>query len=76
MELVQRRALKAVHNTEEGCLDDLLRLQNGVSFHKMHIIYLVEIFKTLNGLNPSFMSRIFPSKDVSLTHTIDLAQRL
>ena len=65
IERVQKRSLTALYKTNKGFIDDLLQIHNGISFHKMNIFsQLIEIYKTVNGLNPSFSREIFFNKPV------------
>ena len=45
--------------------ETLLELDNEVPIHQRNLQYLmIEIYKTNNNLNPSFMSEIFEARDV------------
>ena len=54
---VHRRALSVIYQSFNSILLDLLSLSKGVTLHISYIQKLLqEILKSVNGLNPSFMS--------------------
>ena len=60
---IHKRGLKAIYREEELSFDQLLTIDNGITVHTKNLItLLVEVFKTLAGLNPSFMANIFIPK--------------
>ena len=60
---IQRRALSVVYQNFSLNLQELLTLPGGVTFHIIFIRKLQhEIFKSLNGLGPSFISELFIPK--------------
>ena len=62
---VQKRSLRIVYNSYSLDLCELLEKEASDSFHIMHLKFLlVEIFKTLNDLNPSFMKKLFVRKEM------------
>jgi len=62
IEKIHHRALSAVFNTSLS-FSELLALEGGVSLHIYFIKnILVEIFKSLHGLNPTFLSELFIPK--------------
>lgn len=63
IENTQKRALRAVLNQYDQPLDKLLTLINSSPIHTRNLQQLmVEIYKTLNLLNPEFMQEIFQTK--------------
>ena len=62
---IQERALRIVYKDSHADYETLLKLDNAVSIHQRNLQYLmIEIYKTKNNLNPSFMSEIFEARDV------------
>lgn len=62
---VHRRCLKAVYQKHEYTLSELLSELNQSSIHTKHLhSLLVEVFKSLNGLNPEFMQDYFRLKQL------------
>ena len=60
---IHKRGLKAIYREEELSFDQLLTIDNGITVHTKNLItLLVKVFKTLAGLNPSFMANIFIPK--------------
>ena len=60
---IQRKALSVVHQDYNSNLYKLLDLSSGTTFHIKFICKLLEeIFKTLNKLNPPFLSELFVPK--------------
>ena len=52
-----------IYNVYDMSLDELLEIDGNVRIHTINIrCLLIEIFKTMHGLNPSFMREIFISK--------------
>ena len=65
IEKVQKRALRALYNVYDLPLDALLEIDDFPQIHVLNIrCLLIEIYKTLHGLNPSFMEDIFVPKSV------------
>jgi len=63
LDKVQLRALRAVYNDFTSSLEKLLSIENKVTLHIRTVWNLLtEIFKTLNGYNPSFLSDLFQYK--------------
>ena len=59
-EILQKRALRFLHNDYESDYEHLLAISNKPTFEVKHLrIMAMEIFKTINNLNPSFMKEIF-----------------
>ena len=60
---IHKRGLKVIYREEELSFDQLLTMDNGITVHTKNLTtLLVEVFKTLAGLNPSFMANIFVPK--------------
>ena len=60
IEKVQERALRFLHNDHASSYNDLLLKSQRCTMHVHRLRAIsIEIFKTLNGLNPSFMKDIF-----------------
>ena len=61
---VHKRALRAVYQLFDTSFSDLLAVDHGASIHIRNLRFLlVEIFKSLNLLNPEFMWDVFKVKD-------------
>ena len=59
-ESIQKRALRFLHDDYESDYEHLLTLSNKPTMEVRKLRFLaIEIFKTINGLNPSFMKEIF-----------------
>ena len=66
IEKIQQRALRFLFNDQTSSYDDLLIKSDRCTMHVGRLRSLcIEIFKTLNNLNPSFMENIFQTKQVS-----------
>ena len=62
---IHERALRIVYNDSQSDFSALLKLDNAVSVHQRNLqCLLIEIYKTKNNLNPSFMSEIFEERKV------------
>ena len=60
IEKVQERALRFLHNDHASSYNDLLLKSQRCTMHVHRLRAIsIELFKTLNGLNPSFMKDIF-----------------
>jgi len=58
-----KRALRVVHNNFHLSLEELLTRENSVHIHIQNLrILMIEVFKSLNSLNPVFMSEMFDTK--------------
>ena len=68
-ESIQKRALRFLYNDYESDYEHLLSMSNKPSIEVRKLRFLaVEIFKTINDLNPSYMKEIFTlntTRDVS-----------
>ena len=57
---IHERALRIAYRESHSCFESLLEKNNSVSLHQKNLqLLLVEIFKTKENLNPSFMKDIF-----------------
>ena len=57
---IHERALRIAYRDSHSCFESLLERNNSVSLHQKNLqLLLVEIFKTKENLNPSFMKDIF-----------------
>ena len=53
------------HNNYMAAYDDLLALDNKLKTHQRHLQFLaIEIYKSKNKLNPSFMWKIYKEKNI------------
>ena len=60
MEKIQERVLRFLHNDYKSNYSTLLKISGSVTMEVKRIIYLyVEIYKTLNNLNPDNMKDVF-----------------
>ncbi len=65
---IHERALRIAYNDYVSDFESLLEKDTSVTIHQRNIQALtLEIFKTLNNLNPSFMNEIFYLKDLNYT---------
>ena len=63
IDVVHKRALKAVYQLFNASFSELLTVDQSSSIHVRNLRFLlIEIFKSLNSLNPEFMWGIFKSK--------------
>ena len=59
-EAIQKRALRFLYNDYDSDYEHLLSMSNKPSIEVRKLRFLaVEVFKTINHLNPSFMTQIF-----------------
>ena len=69
---IHKRALRIVYGTSNGTLHDLLKTNNLVRIHELHLRQLLcEIFKIMNMLNPPVTRDLFKVKDVTYTLRIN-----
>lgn len=62
IEKIHHKTLKVIYKSDD-LYDDLLLRNNEVSIHQRHLRFLAtEVFKSVNGLNPDFMSDYFTKK--------------
>ena len=62
IEKLHKRALQIIHSDYDSALnyEDLLLRDNSVTIHQRNLqFFMTEIFKTIHGLNPSFMKEFF-----------------
>ena len=62
IETLHKRALQIIHSDYDSALnyEDLLLRDDSVTIHQRNLQFLMtEIFKTIHGLNPSFMKEFF-----------------
>ena len=60
---IHERALRIAYNDYISGFDILLEKDNSVTIHQRNIqTLLLEIYKSLNGLNRSFITEIFSQK--------------
>ena len=63
---VHRRALSMVYHRFGENLNELLKLDNSVNIHVLNLRWLmIEVYKSLNELNPKFMRGYFSVKEIS-----------
>ena len=60
---IHERALRIVYRDTESSFDELLAKDNSVSAHQRNLqLLMIEIYKTKNSLNPSFVEDIFAER--------------
>ena len=60
------RALRMVYKDDESSFEELLKKDESVSIHHRNIHCLaIEMFKVKNGLAPTFMSDVFPDRNLT-----------
>ncbi len=60
IEAIQERALRFMLNDETSTYSSLLEKCNYTTLHIRHIKAIaLEVFKSLNNLNPNFMNKMF-----------------
>ena len=65
---IQERALRIAYNDYVSDFKTLLENDNSITIHQRNIqALLVEIYKTLNNLNPTFMKEVFRLKESDYT---------
>ena len=65
---IQERALRIAYNDYVSDFKTLLENDNSITIHQRNIqALLVEIYKTLNNLNPTFMKEVFCLKELDYT---------
>ena len=63
-----KRALRAQYMRFDLKLDELLKMSRSYSIHTKYLqLLLVEVYKTLNRLNPSFMWNLFQKRRQSMS---------
>ena len=62
---IHERALRIIHKDGTSNFEGLLIKSNSVSVHQRNLqLFLIEIYKTLNDLNPSFMAEVYATNVV------------
>ena len=62
-EQVKKRALRAIYNDYSSSYTDLLEMGDHQSIHRRNLNYLLyEVYKSIHGMVPEFMSNIFTRK--------------
>ena len=62
---IHERALRIIHNDSTSNFDGLLNKSNSMSLHQRNLqLLLIEIYITINNLNPSFMAEVFATNVV------------
>ena len=65
VEKVQYKSLQVVYNNYMATYDELLALDNKLKIHQRHLQFLaIEIYKSKNKLNPSFMWKTYKEKNI------------
>ena len=63
---VQRKALRAVYNDYDSNFEQLLEKGDHLTIHQMNLrSLLVEVYKCVNNINPSFLTSIFQYKNLT-----------
>ena len=66
VEKVQYKTLQVVYNNYMASYDELVALDNKLIFHQRHLKFLaIEINKSKNRLNPSFIRKTYKEKNIS-----------
>ena len=66
VEKVQYKSLQVVYNNYMATYDELLALDNKLKIHQRHLQFLaIEIYKSKNKFNPSFMWKTYKEKNIS-----------
>ena len=74
IEKIQERALKFLYNDYTSSYEALLSKANKPTMEVKRLRTLaIEIFKTINGLNPAFMKDIFPKGHHSTRRPFDIS---
>ena len=66
IEKLHKRALQIIHSDYDSAInyEDLLLRDNSVTIHQRNLQFLItEIFKTIHGLNPSFIKEFFITEE-------------
>ena len=60
MNKIHERALRIIHKDITSNFECLLIKSNSMSVHQRNLqLLLIEIYKSINNLNPSFMAEVF-----------------
>ena len=61
---IHEKSLRLAYDDYESSFQNLLEKDNSTSIHDKNLqLLLIEIYKTLHNLNPSFMKDIFPERN-------------
>ena len=64
----QKKALRIVYKEPDKTLNQLLKIDGSPGIHLRNLRFLmIEVFKSLNKLNPEFMWNLFQVKNISIT---------
>ena len=62
---IHERALRIIHKDSTSNFQELLSKSNSVSVHQRNLqLLLIEIYKTVHKLNPTFMTQVFEEKNI------------
>ena len=65
LEKVRKRCIRAIYGYSDSSLSELLKRHNMLSIHSRQLYFLlIEVYKSLHGLNPELMQTLFPEKYV------------
>ena len=65
---IHERALRIIHKDSTSNFQELLSKSNSVSVHQRNLqLLLIEIYKTVHNLNPTFTTQVFEEKNVAYT---------
>ena len=63
LDSIHKRALRIVYQDFTKSYEELLQISGYKRIHEVHISFLLcEVYKTVNGLNPTFMKSLFTTK--------------
>ena len=63
---IHKRALRAIYNNRDETLESMLRKNELVSIHELHLRYvLCEIYKTINDIGPLITKQLFQRKNAA-----------
>ena len=64
----QKKGLRIVYKEPDKTLNHLLKIDGSPGIHLRNLRFLmIEVFKSLNKLNPQFMWNLFQVKNISIT---------
>ena len=68
VEALQKRALRFLYNDYNSPLEEILKKSGKVCMEVNRLMYLfIEIFKSINNINPSFMKQIVQPRETNKT---------
>ena len=74
---IHEKALRIASQNKTYDFNTLLLEANSVSIHKRNLqLLLIEVYKTIQNLNPSFMKEIFVQKDMTYNLRNNLLMRI